>query len=62
MDHAADPLCTLTSFTQSIKSQLKNLLQGLYDVVPKKLLHIFTENEIELLISGLPEIDVDDWR
>lgn len=48
--------------TTSIKSQLKNLLQGLYDVVPKKLLHIFTENEIELLISGLPEIDVDDWR
>lgn len=38
------------------------LLKGLYEVVPKDLLKIFSERELELLISGLPEIDVDEWR
>jgi E3 ubiquitin-protein ligase HUWE1 len=26
------------------------------------LISIFTEQELELLISGLPDIDVDDWK
>jgi E3 ubiquitin-protein ligase HUWE1 len=26
------------------------------------LVSIFTEQELELLISGLPDIDVDDWK
>ncbi|KAK4052443.1 E3 ubiquitin-protein ligase tom1 [Microbotryomycetes sp. JL201] len=38
------------------------LLKGLYEIVPKELLRIFSEKELELLISGLPEIDVDEWR
>ncbi|GAA5826649.1 hypothetical protein JCM5353_005002 [Sporobolomyces roseus] len=38
------------------------LLKGLYEIVPKDLTQIFTERELELLISGLPEIDADEWR
>lgn len=38
------------------------LLKGLYDVVSKDLLQIFSERELELLISGLPTLDVDDMR
>lgn len=38
------------------------MLKGLYEIVPKDLLRIFSEKELELLISGLPEIDVDEWR
>ncbi|KAL8278589.1 hypothetical protein RQP46_009081 [Phenoliferia psychrophenolica] len=45
-----------------IKDQIGALLKGLYEVVPKDLLKIFSERELELLISGLPEIDVDEWR
>jgi E3 ubiquitin-protein ligase HUWE1 len=30
--------------------------------VPQSLVSIFTEQELELLISGLPDIDVDDWK
>lgn len=30
--------------------------------MPAELVSIFNEQELELLISGLPEIDVDDWR
>ena len=43
-----------------IKEQLKSFLEGFYDIIPKKLISIFNENEFELLISGLPEIDFDD--
>ncbi|GAA5889291.1 hypothetical protein JCM6882_000697 [Rhodosporidiobolus microsporus] len=45
-----------------IKDQMKALLQGLYEIVPKDLLQIFSERELELLISGLPEVDPDEWR
>ncbi|KAM0754299.1 HECT-domain-containing protein [Meredithblackwellia eburnea MCA 4105] len=45
-----------------IKEQMEALLKGLYEIVPKDLLKIFSERELELLISGLPEIDVDEWR
>ncbi|GAA5939453.1 E3 ubiquitin-protein ligase TOM1 [Sporobolomyces koalae] len=45
-----------------IKDQMDALLKGLYEIVPKDLMQIFTERELELLISGLPEIDADEWR
>ena len=48
--------------TTEIKDQISALLKGIYEVVPKDLLQIFSEQELELLISGLPEIDVDEWR
>lgn len=30
--------------------------------MPAELISIFNEQELELLISGLPDIDVDDWK
>jgi E3 ubiquitin-protein ligase HUWE1 len=35
---------------------------GFHDIIPADLVAIFNEQELELLISGLPEIDVDDWK
>ncbi|KAK9237994.1 hypothetical protein V1525DRAFT_132241 [Lipomyces kononenkoae] len=46
----------------SVEEQLESFLTGFYDIVPKDLISIFNEQELELLISGLPDIDVDDWR
>ena len=37
-------------------------MKGIYEVVPKDLLQIFSERELELLLSGVPEIDVDEWK
>ncbi|KIJ39919.1 hypothetical protein M422DRAFT_257242 [Sphaerobolus stellatus SS14] len=48
--------------TNSIKEQLNALLGGFYDVIPKDLISIFNEKEVELLISGTPDIDIDEWR
>ncbi|KAK6504659.1 hypothetical protein TWF481_006599 [Arthrobotrys musiformis] len=46
----------------SVKEQMDHFLQGFHDIVPAELVAIFNEQELELLISGLPDIDVDDWR
>jgi E3 ubiquitin-protein ligase HUWE1 len=35
---------------------------GFHEIIPAELVAIFNEQELELLISGLPEIDVDDWK
>lgn len=42
------------------KLQIQQFLRGLYDVVPLSLLRIFDPKEIELMISGLPEININD--
>ncbi|QRV79604.1 E3 ubiquitin-protein ligase HUWE1 [Ceratobasidium sp. AG-Ba] len=46
----------------SIKEQIEALLAGFYDIIPKELISIFNEQELELLISGTPDIDIDEWR
>ncbi|MCJ1392495.1 hypothetical protein MMC18_005362 [Xylographa bjoerkii] len=48
--------------TGSVKLQLEEFLKGFHDIVPAELISIFNEQELELLISGLPDIDVDDWK
>ncbi len=44
-----------------IRPQLTELLLGFYDVVPEPLLSIFDFQEIELMMCGLPTIDMKDW-
>ncbi|KAK3315071.1 hypothetical protein B0H66DRAFT_481141 [Apodospora peruviana] len=46
----------------SVKEQMEQFLQGFHDIIPEELIAIFNEQELELLISGLPDIDVDDWK
>lgn len=47
-------------FVGSINQQLSAFLDGFYEVIPKQLIAMFNEQELELLISGLPNIDIDD--
>jgi len=44
-----------------VKNQMKELLLGFTEVIPESLLTIFDFQELELLMCGLPNIDVDDW-
>jgi E3 ubiquitin-protein ligase HUWE1 len=46
----------------SVKEQMESFLKGFHDIIPEDLIAIFNEQELELLISGLPDIDVDDWK
>ena len=45
-----------------VKPQLTELLLGFFDVLPEPLLTVFDFQELELLMCGLPQIDMDDWR
>ncbi|EHY64806.1 hypothetical protein NERG_02209 [Nematocida ausubeli] len=45
-----------------IERQLSAFAEGFFEILDINLLKMFNEKEVELLISGLPEIDVDDWR
>lgn len=55
-------LITEQKLTIAIKEQISSFLSGFHDVIPKDLIKIFNEQELELLISGMPDIDIDDWK
>jgi E3 ubiquitin-protein ligase NEDD4 len=44
-----------------ITEQFRAFMEGLGDVLPLDLLRVFDEHELELLIGGMTEIDMDDW-
>lgn len=44
------------------EEQLNELLLGFFDVIPEPLLTIFDFQELELLMCGLPEIEMEDWQ
>lgn len=43
------------------KPQMTELMLGFFDVVPEAALTIFDPNELELILCGLPKIDMTDW-
>ncbi|CAK4638959.1 unnamed protein product [Aphanomyces euteiches] len=45
-----------------VKLQLWALLRGVYEIVPPELLLPFDHKELELVLCGLNDIDVNDWR
>jgi len=48
--------------TGAIRKQLGAFLEGFYDIIPRRLIAIFNEQELELLLSGLPDINIDDLK
>lgn len=48
--------------TTAIRKQIDAFLEGFHELVPAELISIFDASELELLISGLPDIDLDDLR
>lgn len=45
-----------------VQTQLTELILGIFDVIPEPLLAVFDCAELELLLCGVPTIDVDDWE
>ncbi|CAM8937305.1 unnamed protein product [Rhodiola kirilowii] len=48
--------------TNAIRPQINAFLEGFNELVPRELISIFNDKELELLISGLPEIDLNDLK
>jgi hypothetical protein len=53
-------LATELKMTKLIEQQLTAFLSSFFEIIPKELIAVFNEQEIELLMSGLPEIDIED--
>ncbi|KAJ1677172.1 hypothetical protein EV182_006726, partial [Spiromyces aspiralis] len=45
-----------------IKEQFEAFLAGFNELIPPDLIQVFDERELELLIGGLADIDLDDWK
>ncbi|KAL5614314.1 hypothetical protein BROUX41_004422 [Berkeleyomyces rouxiae] len=45
-----------------IEEQFNAFKQGFSELIPQDLINVFDERELELLIGGIAEIDVDDWK
>nr|KAF6462000.1 HECT domain and ankyrin repeat containing E3 ubiquitin protein ligase 1 [Molossus molossus] len=54
-------LVTELRMTRAIQPQINAFLQGFHMFIPPSLIQLFDEFELELLLSGMPEIDVSDW-
>ncbi|KAM7504309.1 hypothetical protein LguiB_003213 [Lonicera macranthoides] len=48
--------------TNAIRPQINSFLKGFNELIPRELISIFNDKELELLISGLPEIDLEDLK
>lgn len=46
----------------SIQAQIDAILAGIFEIIPRTVLSLFDEQELEVLVSGVSEIDVDDWQ
>ena len=54
-------LCSFKLY-ESIKLQIEALLKGFYNIIPQNLISIFNHRELELVISGMPTINIQDWK
>ncbi|CDK27351.1 unnamed protein product [Kuraishia capsulata CBS 1993] len=48
--------------SKPIEQQFKAFMDGFNELIPQDLVSVFDERELELLIGGLAEIDVEDWK
>jgi len=45
-----------------VAEQFNAFASGFFELVPQDLVTVFDERELELLMGGISEIDVDDWK
>uniref|UniRef100_A0AAQ5WXA7 HECT-type E3 ubiquitin transferase n=1 Tax=Amphiprion ocellaris TaxID=80972 RepID=A0AAQ5WXA7_AMPOC len=49
-------------FVNRIQKQMTAFKEGFFELIPQDLIKIFDENELELLMCGLGDVDVNDWK
>ncbi|TDL19890.1 HECT-domain-containing protein [Rickenella mellea] len=47
--------------SKRVQEQFEAFMSGFNELIPQELINVFDERELELLIGGMSEIDVDDW-
>lgn len=56
VDHVVD-----YRISKRVNEQFEAFMSGFSELIPQELITVFDERELELLIGGMSEIDVDDW-
>ncbi|TGZ83198.1 HECT-domain-containing protein [Ascodesmis nigricans] len=60
--HEYVELITKWRIEKRVEEQFRNFIAGFHDLIPADLITVFDERELELLIGGIADIDVDDWK
>ncbi|PIO69537.1 HECT-domain protein [Teladorsagia circumcincta] len=47
---------------RGVQRQSRALLRGLHQIIDRDFLRVFTVDQVELVLSGSREIDLEDWR
>lgn len=55
-------LCLNYYFRTYASVQISSFLEGFFEVIPQQKLEMFTADELDLVICGIPEIDIEDLQ
>jgi len=55
-------LITEWRIQKRVEEQFNAFIAGFHELIPADLVNVFDERELELLIGGIADIDVDDWK
>ncbi|EEH41572.1 E3 ubiquitin-protein ligase RSP5 [Paracoccidioides lutzii Pb01] len=55
-------LITEWKIQKRVEEQFNAFITGFNELIPADLVNVFDERELELLIGGIADIDVDDWK
>lgn len=45
-----------------VQAQFNAFIQGFHEIIPRDLIAVFDERELEFLLGGIAEINIDDWK
>ena len=55
-------LITEWRIQKRVEDQFNAFVTGFNELIPPDLVNVFDERELELLIGGIADIDVEDWK
>ena len=55
-------LITEWRIQKRVEEQFQAFITGFHELIPADLVNVFDERELELLIGGIADIDVEDWK
>jgi hypothetical protein len=55
-------LVTEWKIQKRVEEQFNAFITGFNELIPADLVNVFDERELELLIGGIADIDVEDWK
>ena len=55
-------LVTEWRIQKRVEEQFNAFVTGFNELIPSDLVNVFDERELELLIGGIADIDVEDWK